>query len=468
MGRKTTTHWGTISDQIERRKAQNRLAQRKRSQYRLTSFQHGVPSQCADINHRAKKCREHAEPGDAIVFHSVIGSRLGPSFPRGMMPMSCLRKQRVRANPTGQKNGSSHSELHVATVDDGQESHAFESYDTHLLDEFSLSLQPISSQSTASISGSNTSLHAQSINKTTSQEHADPASVNNFASHVTHALPGMNTYDAAFEPQKSPILSSRSRDLTVKSHDPNNASTVNAILTDHEASHNAAPPMLHRAPALNHDSAIHTPSAISRRAEPSPRFNPHSASGSPLTPRASTPTASASPLITLEDRLQHVLSAARAMGFESLDMLLLQYYTQPLEHNACLLEIQRRSRRRDLRVLLNQLARSAQDWSTREAHGFEETVLAAAEGIVGREASEHLLAHGGMSSPALTEGGDDGLRMSHLRDEVRGCSQFCQFGSEIVTLIDTCSSLILGLCCTKRPGRSLALRRKARTLSARL
>ena len=120
------------------------------------------------------------------------------------------------------------------------------------------------------------------------------------------------------------------------------------------------------------------------------------------------------------------------MGFESLDMLLLQYYTQPLEHNACLLEIRRRSRRRDLRVLLNQLACSAQSWSAREAQGFEETVLTTAEGIMGREAGEYLLAHEGSQSPALMEGGDEGLRMSHLRDEVCGCFVFYIFISGVV------------------------------------
>ena len=92
----------------------------------------------------------------------------------------------------------------------------------------------------------------------------------------------------------------------------------------------------------------------------------------------------------LKERIQHVLTAARTAGFDSLDVMMLHYYTAIFdEDSASLLEIQHRSRRRGLRMLFLQLTHRASDWPPREAQAFEEIVLASIEQIVKREAEKH-------------------------------------------------------------------------------
>ena len=92
---------------------------------------------------------------------------------------------------------------------------------------------------------------------------------------------------------------------------------------------------------------------------------------------------------SVEDGICKMISLARSLGFESLDSMMLQYYTHSFEENASAVEVQGRSRRRGLPALLSHLSRAARGWPRREAQGFEEALLASVEHIVRREADSY-------------------------------------------------------------------------------
>jgi hypothetical protein len=189
-------------------------------------------------------------------------------------------------------------------------------------------------------------------------------------------------------------------------HQPSTASSLSAQPTlTSQPSPNPLADALRRAhtsaPHQRHDSASSTSSI------PSPAMS--------------------SPDAPFEDRLQFVLAAARSAGFDSLDALMLQYYTRPLDpRSPALLEARRRSRRRDLRQVLARLAEDVAGWSQWESQGFEDALMASAERIVRNEASAFALGGasraGGDGSAAAGEAGavhkarDE--RVSELRDEV--------------------------------------------------
>ena len=93
-----------------------------------------------------------------------------------------------------------------------------------------------------------------------------------------------------------------------------------------------------------------------------------------------------------------MISTARSLGFDSLDSMMLQYYTEIVEENPSLLEMQSRSRRRELPAMLSQLSKAAKTWPQREAQGFEEALLASVEHVVQREAESYAQARANEAS----------------------------------------------------------------------
>ena len=112
-----------------------------------------------------------------------------------------------------------------------------------------------------------------------------------------------------------------------------------------------------------------------------------------------------------EARLQLVLNTVRYVGFESLESMMLQYYTASLKTNAGLADLQRRGRQRDLRQLLMHLSEGTSPWPRREAQGFQEGVLAASERLIRSEAQEFA------RNTLDDEASEDGLTKT-LYDEV--------------------------------------------------
>ena len=95
----------------------------------------------------------------------------------------------------------------------------------------------------------------------------------------------------------------------------------------------------------------------------------------------------------LEERMCKMVSTARAMGFESLDSMILEYYTLPVKDNISLLETQSRSRRRGLPKVLLLLSTAFLAWPKRESHGAVEALLTSLEQVIRREAQIYEAEH---------------------------------------------------------------------------
>ena len=105
----------------------------------------------------------------------------------------------------------------------------------------------------------------------------------------------------------------------------------------------------------------------------------------------------------LEERMCKMLSTARSVGFESLDSMMLQYYTLPVKHNISLLEIQSRSRRRGLPKLLTLISKAFLVWPERETHGLSDALLASVELVIREEAQVYAADHSNRDQQERTD-----------------------------------------------------------------
>ena len=124
------------------------------------------------------------------------------------------------------------------------------------------------------------------------------------------------------------------------------------------------------------------------------------------------------PNASIDRRIKHVIAAAGAAGFDSLDSMMLNYYTASFGQDAGLVEIQHQSRRRGLHQLFPYLSERAQSWPLRECYSFDETVLTCIEQMVRREAQIFKQAQQGSASCFSAPSGAS-ASSSQFRDKVR-------------------------------------------------
>lgn len=95
-----------------------------------------------------------------------------------------------------------------------------------------------------------------------------------------------------------------------------------------------------------------------------------------------------------EARLSHVLKAVNAAGFDSLDNVVLAYYTKSLkdDDDESLRQEQRLNRIRRLPVLLKELHLAAQGWGQWQRRSFHEQIIKSTEDILISELEDHLAA----------------------------------------------------------------------------
>ena len=105
----------------------------------------------------------------------------------------------------------------------------------------------------------------------------------------------------------------------------------------------------------------------------------------------------------LEEKLCKMISTARSIGFESLDSMMLQYYTLPIRENISLPEVQSRSRQRGLPNLLSLLSNDLLAWPQRESQGTVEALLASIEHVIRREAQTYAVEHSSKDRGEYTE-----------------------------------------------------------------
>lgn len=120
---------------------------------------------------------------------------------------------------------------------------------------------------------------------------------------------------------------------------------------------------------------------------------------------------------TLSSRIESAMEAIRALGFDSIDELAVQYYTADLQDRPVLAHIQRLSRRRGLTRVLASVREQVRDgWTDWEAQGYQEEIVRTAEEVLNDEFSEFSKVYASSSRPERTT-----AELTLLfQDEVRG------------------------------------------------
>ncbi|KAH6954018.1 hypothetical protein BKA56DRAFT_663425 [Ilyonectria sp. MPI-CAGE-AT-0026] len=90
----------------------------------------------------------------------------------------------------------------------------------------------------------------------------------------------------------------------------------------------------------------------------------------------------------LDERLEYVLSCTRAAGFESFDALVTAYYNGNFEDSSPLAIEQRLSRNRGLPSVVADVFRDARRWSDWERRGFDEELLKTTESMLVSEGED--------------------------------------------------------------------------------
>jgi len=117
----------------------------------------------------------------------------------------------------------------------------------------------------------------------------------------------------------------------------------------------------------------------------SDQFNNNNSNSTPHmlpTPSSSINSSTSFPYpagLDLESRFKHVICAIESAGFESIDDMLLQYYTASFHEENVLYWAQSRSRSRSLPHLIASLQASSKTWSNREVQGYNQQITRAAE-----------------------------------------------------------------------------------------
>ncbi|PHH77756.1 hypothetical protein CDD82_3374 [Ophiocordyceps australis] len=94
---------------------------------------------------------------------------------------------------------------------------------------------------------------------------------------------------------------------------------------------------------------------------------------------------------SLDQRIESVLTQAEAVGFDSFDQLATAYYCSTFAEPSPLATNQHQSRRRRLPRLVSDVFRATGQWTPWERRGFHDEVLKAAEALLRAEASDYNL-----------------------------------------------------------------------------
>ncbi|KAL9624638.1 MAG: hypothetical protein Q9160_001303 [Pyrenula sp. 1 TL-2023] len=118
----------------------------------------------------------------------------------------------------------------------------------------------------------------------------------------------------------------------------------------------------------------------------SPPDSPSSAIDNSSSPCSMGQTAKKfSPNATLNERLEYVLDSVQKAGFEHLDVVVSKYYTAELTDSTAMASAQRLSRNRHLPRILAALREHSNTWTDWEAQGYRDEILRSAESILLKE-----------------------------------------------------------------------------------
>ncbi|KAI0192133.1 hypothetical protein F4808DRAFT_379158 [Astrocystis sublimbata] len=135
------------------------------------------------------------------------------------------------------------------------------------------------------------------------------------------------------------------------------------------------------------DAAIDNATELALNSNPS--LNKHVSSSPPASDVRSN-TERLSTNATLDERLEYVLDSVERAGFENLDALISKYYTAELRNSPAISNTRRLSRKRHLPRILADLRESAPTWTDWEAQGYKDEILRSAESIMLEESNTYL------------------------------------------------------------------------------
>ncbi|KAF2245313.1 hypothetical protein BU26DRAFT_578078 [Trematosphaeria pertusa] len=89
-------------------------------------------------------------------------------------------------------------------------------------------------------------------------------------------------------------------------------------------------------------------------------------------------------------RFSHIFKAMKAAGFSTFDQMAASYYTANFARSSAAYDMQRQSRIRNLRSFLSTIKSEAKSWGTRERRGWTEEIIDAAEELHAEEVQKLL------------------------------------------------------------------------------
>ncbi|RYP35282.1 hypothetical protein DL767_003870 [Monosporascus sp. MG133] len=102
----------------------------------------------------------------------------------------------------------------------------------------------------------------------------------------------------------------------------------------------------------------------------------------------------------VEQGLEKVMDSIFNSGFDSMEAMVVAYYTLDFDESSTIGQAQRLSRKRHIRSLISALSQSSRNWSNEEACPFREEILKFAEVLYGADVQQMRSFHGlNISSP---------------------------------------------------------------------
>ncbi|EME40077.1 hypothetical protein DOTSEDRAFT_74812 [Dothistroma septosporum NZE10] len=364
--------WQHITDQALRKRAQNRLAQRKHrrivgeklkvlerlterqdhpQQHALWSFPAGFPSQNSSPVHDRRPNAASDPPTTATSESSRLNHTPDPTSPDAH-PAAQISQRYDNGNPATNANETSFG------VQSNQQS--FPWPQGHHPGDHAASK----------------SMGSDAANMLGAQNLLYDSTTTNGASHSCHS-----------DSCNSSVRLNRC--ITQQNYPPNYFDMPTSSLLDPGLRHGSASQFGGGdvfAPSIGAMGEYHSPSTTASVDRDSQKAN------SSISPSASVGT-----------RLESAVQAIRPLGFDSIDELAAQYYTADLQHRPVLSHIRQLSRRRGLTELLRAIREDARDnWTEWEVQRYRDEVLRAAEEILDDEFSQFTKLSGHDSKPNET------------------------------------------------------------------